>query len=334
MQLIIGLEGITLTDNDTTRLMHPCVAGVILFKRNYESPQQLKALTHSIRQQRANLFISIDHEGGRVQRLHEGFTQLPAAHKFVEQYRLNPSQACAAAEACGFVAALELQTHGIDLNYAPVLDIDFSLSKVIGDRSYGSLTQEIIPLAGAFMRGMHLAGMAAVGKHFPGHGGVIADTHGEIAIDRRPLNYLLQADLLPFKHLIQQGLDAIMPAHVIYSQVDSRPAGFSKVWLQEVLRDQLHFRGLIISDDLDMAGANAVGDLSTKLKVAAEAGCDLALLCNKFSAMDQAIAQADLFSNAKKLPNITKLFGRYAQKIPQNMLDLLPSYRAKIATLS
>ena len=245
----------------------------------------------------------------------------------------NPSDGLALAEFSGLVMAIELQSHGIDLSYAPVLDLDFGLSEVIGDRSYGSLTQDVVALAGASMRGMHRGGMAAVGKHFPGHGGVAADTHGEIAIDPRAFSYLWDADIYPFRMLIQQGLDAIMPAHVIYSQVSPLPAGFSSYWLKDILRKQLGFQGLIITDDLDMAGSHAVGSLADKLKAAAQAGCDLSLICNHFSAMNEALSLSEIFIHFPAQSH-QKLYGRFTNNLPEELQQQLPTYSAKLNALT
>ena len=328
MQLIIGVEGLSLCEKDAARLEHNQVAGVILFTRNYESPEQLQALTAAIRKKRSDLFISVDHEGGSVQRFREGFTPLPKARQLLEQFRLNPNQALTLAEHCGFITGIELQQHGIDFSYAPVLDLDFGLSAVIGDRSFGSLTQEVVALTGAVMRGMHHAGSPAVGKHFPGHGGVRADTHHEVAVDPRAFQYLRQADLVPFQQLIQQGLDAIMPAHVIYSDVDTLAAGFSKIWLQDILRKQMQFKGLIISDDLDMAAART-GTLAETLTLATQAGCDLALLCNNFSSIDEAIA----LSKNSPTPTHSSLFGKYVNQIPADLLTLLSQAQMNLSTI-
>lgn len=328
MQLIIGIEGLSLCAQDAKRLEHNQVAGVILFTRNYESPEQLKALTAAIRKKRSDLFISVDHEGGSVQRFRKGFTLLPKARQLLDQFRLNPNQALLLAEQCGFITSIELQQHGIDFSYAPVLDLDFGLSTVIGDRSFGSLAQEVVALAGAVMRGMHRAGSHAVGKHFPGHGGVRADTHHDVAIDPRAFQYLCQADLVPFQQLIQQGLDAIMPAHVIYSDVDTLPAGFSKIWLQDILRGQMQFKGLIISDDLDMAAART-GTLADTLALATQAGCDLALLCNNFSSIDEAIT----LSKNSHTPISSSLSGKYINHIPTDLLTLLHQAQMNLSTI-
>lgn len=288
-QLIIGIEGLTLSGQDRRRLQQPQIAGVILFGRNYQDTQQLQALVAEIRSVRADLLISVDHEGGRVQRFRAGFTALPEAACFRRVFRRDPQQGLAFAAVVGEILATELLAYGIDLSYAPVLDLDYGVSEVIGDRSFGQLAFEVIALSMAYWQGMAKAGMAAVGKHFPGHGGVEVDTHGAIAIDDRHYDYLRSTDLAVFKALIDAGLPAIMPAHVIYPKIDAKPAGFSSVWLQKILRQELQFNGAIISDDLDMLGASAVGDLLARLDAACQAGCDLILLCNDFASIDLAL---------------------------------------------
>jgi beta-N-acetylhexosaminidase len=288
-QLILGVEGLRLTEADRVRLTQKQTAGVILFSRNYQDTVQLTALVADIRALRADLLISVDHEGGRVQRFRQGFTHLPAAASFAQRFRLNPKQGLEFAFIAGQILATELLAYDIDLSYAPVLDLDYGLSAVIGDRSFGLLPFEAAALAGAQKAGMAKAGMAAVGKHFPGHGGVEVDTHGAIASDPRHYDYLRAADMVVFKDLIDDGLQAIMPAHVIYPQIDSKPAGFSVIWMQKILRQELQFKGAIISDDIDMMGASAVGDLNARLDAACAAGCDLILLCNDFHSMDMAL---------------------------------------------
>lgn len=288
-QLIIGIESLRLTAQDRSRLSQPQVAGVILFNRNFQDIDQLALLINDIRTCRADLLISVDHEGGRVQRFRQGFTLLPKASSYAEVFRLDPAKGLAFAYVAGYVLATELLAHGIDLSYAPVLDLNYGVSQVIGDRSFGVSTFEAASLARAHMAGMFAAGMAAVGKHFPGHGGVEVDTHGEIAVDPRHYDYLQATDMAVFKALIDDGLPAIMPAHVIYSQIDDTPAGFSSIWMQKILRQEYQFQGAIISDDLDMAGAGAVGDLLARLQAACHAGCDLILLCNDFESIDLAL---------------------------------------------
>jgi beta-N-acetylhexosaminidase len=288
-QLIIGVEAHRLTAQDQARLCQPQVAGVILFSRNFQDLDQLSLLIQEIRACRDDLLISVDHEGGRVQRFREGFSLLPKAASYAQVFRLDPAKGLAFAYVAGQVLATELLAHGIDLSYTPVLDLDYGVSQVIGDRSFGVSTFEAASLARAHMAGLFAAGMAAVGKHFPGHGGVEVDTHGEIAIDPRHYDYLHATDMAVFKALIDDGLPAIMPAHVIYPQVDDLPAGFSSNWMQKILRQEYQFQGAIISDDLDMAGAGAVGDLLARLTAACQAGCDLILLCNDFESIDLAL---------------------------------------------
>ena len=333
MQLIIGLEGLSLTQKDIARISSPKVAGVILFARNYQSPDQLKEYTQSIRNLRPDIFISTDHEGGRVQRFKKFFTPLPAPKLLLKHYRINPSQALAFAECTGLIIGLELQLHGVDFSYGPLLDLDFGLSHIIGDRSFGQLPHEVIALAGAVMRGMQSVGMPTIGKHFPGHGGIEADTHTHQALDNRSFSYLWEADIIPFKQLIKFGLKGIMPAHIIYPQIDSLPAGFSKIWLQEILRGQLNFKGAIISDALEMIGATVVGDLYQQLRLAADAGCDFVLLCNDDDAIDAAIKwEESIFT-----PSFSALHGKYAKEfnsIPENLLQSLELARQRIAQIS
>lgn len=301
-KLIIGLEGHCLTDADRRRLVSEHVAGVILFSRNYQDPAQLQRLVAEIRNLRADLLITVDHEGGRVQRFRTGFSVLPKAAAFTAVFRKDPSRALELSFLTGQVLATELLAYGVDLSYAPVVDLDYGVSAVIGDRSFGVLPFEVAALAGASMAGMAKAGMRAVAKHFPGHGGVEVDTHGAIAVDERHYDFLAAADMVVFKALIDDGLAAIMPAHVIYPQIDALPAGFSAIWLQKILRQECRFNGAIISDDLDMLGAAAVGDLVARLHAACAAGCDLILLCNEFASIDLALQHMPV-SDASVLVN-------------------------------
>ncbi|WP_194755938.1 beta-N-acetylhexosaminidase [Aliidiomarina indica] len=285
--LIIDIPGLQLTENDRTMLQHPAVAGVILFTRNYESPAQLIELTESIRKAaNRELIICVDHEGGRVQRFRGEFTQIPAMAS-IRKAIANPAQQSVIARELGWLMASELLVCGVDHSFAPVLDIEGE-STVIGDRAFSSNPDEVVLLAHAFIRGMHEAGMKATGKHFPGHGTVVADSHVDIPVDERSLDEILALDGKVFAHLAPH-IQAVMPAHVIYPQVAPEPAGFSKRWLQEILREQYAFDGVIISDDLMMAGAVVAGTVTQRAEVAIEAGCDLLLVCN-----DQTAAQTVL----------------------------------------
>lgn len=276
--LMLDIAGTTLTQEDIELLSAPQVGGVILFGRNIESPAQVRALTDHMRQVHPDILIAVDQEGGRVQRLRQGFTLLPAMGKFGELYTRDPQRALELAEKCGWLMATEVLAVGIDFSFAPVLDLN-DISDVIGDRSFAQNIQDIIPLASAFLKGMKRAGMASTGKHFPGHGSVKADSHVAAAIDTRSYAEIQQKDMQTFIQL-QPQLDALMPAHVIYSQVDPNPAGFSEFWIQKVLRQELGFDGVLFSDDLSMQAACVAGGADVRIQAALKAGCDMGLVCN------------------------------------------------------
>ncbi|MCU1716584.1 beta-N-acetylhexosaminidase [Pseudomonas sp. 5P_3.1_Bac2] len=282
--LMLDIAGTWLTAEDRQILRQPEVAGLILFARNIEDPRQVRELCTAIRAVRPDMLLAVDQEGGRVQRLRQGFVRLPAMGAIAEK-----DNAEHLAEQCGWVMATEVLAVGLDLSFAPVLDLDYQRSTVIGARSFSGDPQVVIKLAGAFIRGMNAAGMAATGKHFPGHGWPIADSHIAIPVDERSLEQIRAADLQPFVQLRKQ-LAAVMPAHVIYPQVDEQPAGFSKRWLQEILRGELGFDGVIFSDDLSMAGAHVVGDAANRIEAALSAGCDMGLVCNDRAAAELALS--------------------------------------------
>jgi beta-N-acetylhexosaminidase len=279
--VMADVQGLALDAAEREMLRHPLVGGVVLFARNFESPAQLGTLTAEIRALRdPELLIAVDHEGGRVQRFKQGFTLIPAMRRIGNLADRDTTLACATAEAAGRVLATELLSHGVDFSFAPVLDVDFGGSSVIGDRAFASSPALIAELAGALLRAMARAGMAGVGKHFPGHGYVRADSHVDVPVDDRDLARIEAADLVPYRLLIPQGLAGIMPAHVIYPKVDSRPAGFSEIWLKRILRGQLGFDGMIFSDDLSMEGASVAGNIVARGEAALAAGCDMVLVCN------------------------------------------------------
>ena len=309
--VMLDVEGTELNADDIRRLQHPLVGGVILFARNYKSPAQLKALTaeiHKIRQ--PPLLISVDHEGGRVQRFKDGFTRIPAMREFGKIWDKNRKRAKEFAEQAGWVLAAELRAHGVDFSFTPVLDIDFGNSAVIGDRAFHRNTEAIADISQALMLGLKRGGMAAVGKHFPGHGFVAADSHTEIPVDTRPFSQIEKDDIEPFRRLIDAGLHAIMPAHVIYPKVDERPAGFSRIWLQQVLRRHLGFNGVIFSDDLAMEGAVVAGNVTQRALAAFEAGCDMVLVCNRPDLSDELLDSLDINISAVAMSRLARMHGR------------------------
>ena len=289
--VMLDVVGKALSAEDIKRLQHPLVGGVILFSRNFESPAQLKALTasiHAVRQ--PPLLIAVDHEGGRVQRFKEGFTKIPPMREFGKIWDAHPKKAKELALEAGWILAAELRAHGVDFSFTPVLDMDYGESQVIGNRAFHVKAQAIHELAYALMQGLKRGGMPAVGKHFPGHGYVAADSHVAIPVDEREFDEIAQHDMQPFRQMIDDGIQAMMPAHVIYPKVDEKPAGFSPRWLQKVLRERLGFDGVIFSDDLSMEGALVAGDVTARALAALNAGCDMVLLCNRPDLADELLA--------------------------------------------
>lgn len=308
--IMLDVVGTTLSKDDIKRLQHPLVGGVILFKRNYDNNAQLKALTDSIHAVRQPpLLIAVDHEGGRVQRFREGFTKIPPMREFGKIWDTHPKKANGLAEDAGWILAAELRAHGIDFSFTPVLDMDYGDSLVIGNRAFHLDPQAINDLAFALMQGLKKGGMAAVGKHFPGHGFVVADSHVSMPVDTREFDEIAQHDMQPFRMLIDDGIQAIMPAHVIYPKVDEKPAGFSARWLQKILRERLGFNGAIFSDDLSMEAATAGGDVTTRAFAALTAGCDMVLLCNQPAMCDELLANLQWTISAQSLSRLARMHG-------------------------
>jgi beta-N-acetylhexosaminidase len=299
---MLDIEGLTLAAHEHDKLKHPNTGGVILFARNYQDPQQVTELIDSIRAARPGpLLIAVDQEGGRVQRFQNGFTRLPPA----ANYALAPELA----EPAGWLMAAELLAVGVDFSFAPVLDIDCSVSQIIGDRSFANEATLATQLSSSFRKGMKSAGMAATGKHFPGHGAVALDSHLTLPIDERDLDSLRNKDLIPFKQLINEGLEAVMPAHVLYSNIDPNPAGFSNFWIQTLLREELKFNGVVFSDDLSMEGAAFAGNYSERARRAQQAGCDMLLVCNNPLAADLVLESLPVTNDPLRTQRLMRMQG-------------------------
>lgn len=278
--LMIDVAGTALTAEDRELLAHPLVGGVILFTRNFADAAQLQSLIADIRAVRTPaLLVAVDHEGGRVQRFRKEFTVLPSMRLIGHQYDLDPASGRELAKQCGWLMASELRAIGIDISFAPVVDLDYGASTVIGDRAFHADSRVVAELAIAFAHGMRDAGMAATAKHFPGHGAVVPDSHVAMPVDKRAFVDMDQ-DLYPYRRLIDNGIPAVMMAHVVYPNVDDVPASFSARWIRNELRGRLGFSGAVFSDDLSMKGASVVGDMPARVRAALSAGCDMVPICN------------------------------------------------------
>lgn len=314
--LMLDLRDAILHPDELELLKHPLVGGVILFSRNYDNPQQLSELTrqiHAVRQ--PPLLIAVDHEGGRVQRFRGEFTRIPPARAFGKLYDQDPKKSLHDAEKSGWLLASELLSVGVDFSFTPVLDLDTGRSKVIGDRAFHQNCDAVTEIARASIRGMKTAGMAAVGKHFPGHGYVREDSHTAVPVDNRSYEDLMMGDLIPFERLINSGLAGIMPAHVIYPQVDDKPAGFSHIWLEQVLRKRMGFHGVIFSDDISMEGAGVAGDYPQRASVALAAGCDMVLVCNNQQAVAEILDTLVVENNPASRVRLMRMHGNYTDVV-------------------
>lgn len=288
--VVLDPAGLALTDDDRKRLLHPAAGGVILFAHNYESPSQLENLANEIKALRTpELFVCVDHEGGRVQRFREGFTALPPMRQVGVLWQRDRDKGRRCAQAIAYIAASELAAHGVDFSFAPVLDLDYGGSSVIGDRALHYDPNAVGILAAEIVKGFAAGGMRAVGKHFPGHGFATADSHVAVPQDDREAAVILKKDVVPYRAAIDAGLGGVMPAHVIYPKADAEPAGYSKYWLQDVLRGKLGFQGLIFSDDLSMEGASTAGGIPERATAALAAGCDMVLLCQNPDGQDKLL---------------------------------------------
>lgn len=330
--LMVDLVGLEMTQEEAEILQHPLVGGVILFSRNYESPEQLTALTSSIRALRdPHLLIAVDHEGGQVQRFREGFTHMPAAGVLGQAYQYQPEMAVKQAEIMGWLMAAELRAVGVDFSFAPVLDLNYGVSEVIGDRSFHREPEAVIALARSYIAGMKRAWMPAVGKHFPGHGAVEVDSHLGLPTDERNFDQIYEADMLPFRQLCNSALAGVMPAHIVYEKNDSLPAGFSPFWIKDVLRERLGFQGAVLSDDLSMAGAAVMGGSVDRAAAALNAGCDMVLLCNQPQSVVEVIDGLAHQDDPLRHMRLIRLHGRHGE--PRESLMSSDEWKRAVQTV-
>ena len=308
--VMLDIDGLSLSPADRDLLREPAVGGVILFSRNYESVGQITDLVSEIRALRSPaLLIAVDHEGGRVQRFRDGFTVIPPMRRIGREYDRDTESGLKAAREAGWIIGAELRAAGIDLCFAPCLDLDWGVSEIIGNRAFHGNADVVADLASAFSRGLRSAGMAAVGKHFPGHGAVLADSHLKLPIDRRDYGLLLD-DMRPYERLIGNGaLTGVMLAHIVYEKIDAMPAGFSEYWIQRELRARLGFNGAVFCDDLSMQATRDYGSMGERARLALQAGCDMVLVCNDRDAAQQAVAALNEYSNPLSLVRFARLHG-------------------------
>ena len=308
--VMVDLRGLELLPEERDLLQHPAVGGVILFGRNFESAEQIADLVAEIRAlRRPPLLVAVDHEGGRVQRFREGFTRIPPMRSIGREYDRDRQRGLQAAREAGWVIASELRSVGIDLCFAPCVDLDWNVSEVIGDRAFHRRPESVADLANAFSRGLRSAGMAAVAKHFPGHGAVVADSHLKLPVDRREYGLLLD-DMQPYERLVRNGsIAGVMMAHIVYEQLDPTPAGFSTYWIEQELRTRIGFGGAVFSDDLSMKATAAYGTMADRARLSLDAGCDMILVCNARDAAHEAVDALNLFSNPRSLVRLARLHG-------------------------
>jgi beta-N-acetylhexosaminidase len=324
--LMIDLLGTTVTAEERELMRHPLVGGVILFTRNYVDPGQLTELVAAIHaQRRPPLIVAVDHEGGRVQRFRTGFSVLPPARRIGKEFDLDPRAGLELARRMGWLMAAELRSHGIDISFAPDVDLDYGVSEIIGDRAFHSRPEVVGQLAVAYMHGMRDAGMAATAKHFPAHGAVVADSHLALPVDRRELPDLTD-DLAPYSRLIANGLPAVMVAHVLFPAEDSVPASLSSRWVRGVLRAELRFQGVVFTDDLSMGGAAAAyGDIVTRARHALAAGCDMVPVCNDRAGVVRLLDRLDVEPEPTSRLRLVRMHGK--DGLPRSELSSLPEWR-------
>lgn len=327
---MVDVGGTSLSAEESEMLMHPMVGGVILFSRNYESVEQARALIQSIHALRSpRLLVAVDQEGGRVQRFRDELLRLPPVSRLGELYDKNKAHARHCAQTTGWLMASELLALGVDLSFAPVLDLDYGVSTVIGDRAFHRHPEVVADLAHSYTIGMRQAGMSATGKHFPGHGAVTADSHTHLPVDHRPYVDFVNEDMLPFERMINFDIAALMMAHVIYDQVDSVPASFSRHWIKNVLRAQLGFQGAIFSDDLTMVAAHSMGSYSERAQRALQAGCDMVLVCNSPEGRNEVLDNCASLDNPASHARLVRMHGKH--KLSWEQLRQMPEWSQAVA---
>jgi beta-N-acetylhexosaminidase len=324
--LMIDLEGTAVTSEETELMRHPLVGGVILFTRNYADPEQLAHLVGAIHAVRSPpLIIAVDHEGGRVQRFRKGFSELPPARRIGHEFDLDARAGLSLARSMGWLMAAELRSVGVDISFAPDVDLDYGISEIIGDRAFHARAQAVGQLAVAYMHGMRDAGMAATAKHFPAHGAVVADSHLTLPVDRRELADMSD-DLAPYYRLIANGLPAVMMAHVLFPAVDSLPASLSSRWIRDVLRGDLRFQGVVFSDDLSMGGAAAAyGDIVTRARQALSAGCDMLPVCNNRPGVVTLLDRLNVEPEPTSRIRLVRMHGK--DGVPRQELMSVPEWK-------
>ena len=330
--LMIDVAGTELSGEDQELLCHPLVGGVILFARNYVDSRQLSALTRAIHAVRTPpLIIAVDQEGGRVQRFKTDFSLLPPLRRLGHEFHMEAASGLELARRLGWLMAAELRAHGVDLSFAPCVDLDYGASEVIGDRALHARSAVVGQLAVAYAHGMRDAGMAATAKHFPGHGAVVADSHLTLPVDRRELADL-QEDIAPYRLMIANGLAAVMAAHVVYPAIDSRPASLSKTWITQILRGELRFQGAVFTDDLSMGAAASVGDVVMRARLALAAGCDMLPVCNDRSGVHTLVKRLDVEPAPASQLRLVRMRGRDGMSVEE--LHAAPAWQQARETLA
>ena len=320
--LLVDIAGTELTDSDKEVLLHPDVAGIILFAKNFHNKAQLRSLCNEIHGIRSPFIIAVDQEGGRVQRFREGFTEIPSMRSFGDLYAINPRHAFTQLRQSILIMCHELKSCGINLNFTPVLDLDDPNSVIIGERSLGQTPNQVIALSDVLINALHEQGFCAAGKHFPGHGGVVEDSHLELPVDHRSLEQVMQSDLRPFLHCLPK-LDLLMSAHILFDQVCSLPPTFSRFWLTTFVREQHQYEGVIVSDDLTMKATTAYGDYPARALMASEAGCDLLICCNARRGVEQILDQVKLDHCVKRSARVDQLMCRIGRFTNQYCSSLI-----------